>query len=228
MKTLSVTAVALSMVSGFALAGTSSLFGVPNDSTSGTYYVGAGMGKASDNRCNSGNTLVDDLNTVAGTNVANNLDCSEASAWKVYAGYRLSPTVSVEGAYLHLGERETGATLPGATATTNINPNPVTIKSKATGVSVTGVASAPLSDELSIFGKMGAVFWDNEDSITVKNASNTQVLKEAKVTSDGTDLTLGAGAEYKLDENWAVRGEYEHFNGLDANMYSIGATFSSL
>ena len=75
---------------------------------------------------------------------------------------------------------------------------------------------------------MGAVFWDNEDSITVKNASNTQVLKEAKVTSDGTDLTLGAGAEYKLDENWAVRGEYEHFNGLDANMYSIGATFSSL
>lgn len=223
MKTLSVTAVALSMVSGYALAGNSSLFGVPSDSTSGTYYVGAGMGKASDNRCNRGNTLVDDLNTVAGTNVANNLDCSEASAWKVYAGYRLSPTVSVEGAYLHLGERETGATLPNAPTT-----NTITIKSKATGVSVTGVASAPLSDELSLFGKMGAVFWDNEDSITVKDASNTQVLKEAKVASDGTDLTLGAGAEYKLDENWAVRGEYEHFNGLDANMYSIGATFSSL
>lgn len=83
---------------------------------------------------------------------------------------------------------------------------------KVTGISAAGVYSMPVADKLEAFGKAGMVAWKSDS--TAKN---------------GTDFLLGAGATYKLDDNWGVRGEYERIGGdIKANMYSVGAVFSTL
>ena len=44
----------------------------------------------------------------------------------------------------------------------------------------------------------------------------------------GSDLLLGAGADYKVNENWGIRGEYEHVGGLmKSHAYTMGATYST-
>ena len=69
----------------------------------------------------------------------------------------------------------------------------------------------PVADNLEAFGKAGMIAWDSDG------------------TDSGTDFLLGAGATYKMDENWGVRGEYERIGGdIKANMYSVGAVFSTL
>lgn len=86
---------------------------------------------------------------------------------------------------------------------------------KATGISGAGLYKMPVSDDIEAFGKAGFMAWE---------ASNAT----SGGTADGTDVLLGAGATYKIDDNWGIRGEYEHVGGdLKANMYSLGATFST-
>lgn len=134
------------------------------------------------------------------------IDC-KSTGWKLFGGYKLSPNLAVEGGYYSLG-----------TAKEEVQPG-TTAEVSASGVGMTGVASYPVADEVDMFAKGGIMMWEAEGKVT-----GFPTQKE-----DGTDLLLGVGAAYKLDNNWGIRGEYEHVGGdLKANMYSIGATFSSL
>ena len=221
MKRLSLCVMALTALSNAAYAGGGSLFGTSTDKLSGTYYMGAGIGKTNDNGCDSTSSINDNINTASNTKIAMAIDCSSTNAWKAYAGYRLSPTIALEGAYVKFGEHESSLQVANSATTADH----MSIKSKANGLNVSGVASAPLSDSLNLFGKMGALFWKNKTNVELTENSTT--VGKGSLSQDGTDVSLGAGAEYKVNDNWGIRGEYEHFNGLDANMYSVGATFSS-
>lgn len=84
-----------------------------------------------------------------------------------------------------------------------------------TGLGLAGVAAMPVGEQLEVFGKAGVMKWTDE------SVSGTE-------RSD-SDMLLGIGASYIMDDNWGIRGEYETVDGdIDASMYSIGATFSTL
>ncbi|HRJ52588.1 MAG TPA: porin family protein [Candidatus Thiothrix moscowensis] len=88
---------------------------------------------------------------------------------------------------------------------------------EAVGMSLSGLYKVPVSDKLDVFGKAGMMAW------------RVSPLYDSGAEASNTDFIYGAGSTYKLNENWGVRGEYEHIGGdLDANMYSLGAVFSSL
>lgn len=61
-----------------------------------------------------------------------------------------------------------------------------------------------------MFGKVGLMAW--EESAKTNNATNGILA--------GSDLLLGAGADYKVNENWGIRGEYEHVGGLTKSHYT--------
>ncbi|EIJ33071.1 outer membrane beta-barrel protein [Thiothrix nivea] len=193
----------------------------------GAMYGGVSVGQSSDGACEANNTLIDGINattqSLLGTSVVSNFGCPNTTAWKVYGGYKIAPNLAVEGAYVNFGDAESTATV-AALPPINNNANPVTTTTSATGFGASGVASAPVTDEINLFGKMGFLAWEKENkaSSTVLGMNETLTQK-----TDGVDLSLGAGAEYKIDENWGVRGEVEHFDGLNANLYSVGATFST-
>lgn len=129
------------------------------------------------------------------------------SNWKAYGGYQFTPEMSVEAGYHKIGEVKDVLA----------NGDDLSI----TGLSAAGLYTMPIADNLKAFGKAGIMAWDSNAARVRDDGS--------KVPFDGTDLLLGAGATYKLDENWGIRGEYEHVGGdLDANMYSVGAVFSTM
>jgi opacity protein-like surface antigen len=219
---------AASSSSSVVFAGGSSLFGSApnaNSNAAGAMYGGASLGKTSDGGCDANNTLIDNANTLVGSNLLGKRDCSSANAWKVFGGYKVAPNLAIEGSYVNYGKSTENSTVPVIPGINN-EPNPVSVTTKATGFGASGVASAPVTDELSLFGKMGAMSWKKESKTMVWNSTKTASMDQT-VDSSGVDLSLGAGADYKIDDNWGIRGEYEHLNGLDSNMYSVGATYTT-
>ena len=188
---------------------------------SGSFYGGASIGKSTNGACES---MADQAQAIAGTLVGN-VTCESPNAWKVFGGYNVTSNVAIEGSYVNFGEQGFDAALPANVLLGNKSDNPISAKGKATGIGVAAVAKAPVMDQFSLFGKAGLMAWQNKGTATVGNVKGMDLTSDVK--TDGVDLTLGAGAEYKIDDNGGIRGEYEHVNGLEANMYSVGATFSS-
>ena len=124
-----------------------------------------------------------------------------ATAWKGLAGYQLNRNFSAEGGYGQIGK--VNVTGPGGNA-------------EITGRAweAVGIGAYPVSDVFSIFGKLGyfkARFKLNTVGITTKESTS--------------DFTWGFGGRYDFSKQFAMRAEYQHYEGLDANVYGITAIF---
>lgn len=194
-----------------------SLFG-GDESGAGTMYGGASIGQSSDSTCNS---VSDQAGALLG-----NIECPTPSGWKVFGGYKVAPNLAVEGAYIDLGEAESDGVIPVIPGVNSV-ANAASLSTNSTGFNVSGVASTAATDELSVFGKAGLMAWNKDTTAIVQQVGATGATVTQESSNDGIDLSLGAGAEYKINDNWGVRGEVEHFDGLNANLYSVGATFST-
>ncbi len=121
------------------------------------------------------------------------------SGAKLLGGYQFNEYFGVEGAFVDLGDFD----IPLSTDTLSQE-----------GVTIQAVGRYPLGDHFSVFGKAGFFRWDVETSTA---------------DDDGTDNTFGFGGEYRLNDNWALRAEWERFSdvsGGDIDMISFGATYS--
>ncbi|OQX07065.1 MAG: hypothetical protein BWK73_28960 [Thiothrix lacustris] len=198
-----------------------SVFGGSESNTvsdTGTMYGGASIGKTSDSTCSS---VADQAGALLG-----DIECPTSNGWKVFGGYTVAPNLAVEGAYIDLGETSTAGVIPVIPGINSV-ANAAGLATTATGLNVSGVASVAATNEVKLFGKAGMMLWDKETTATVNNVGPTSATVVQASKTDGVDLSLGAGAEYKINDNWGVRGEVEHFDGLNANLYSAGATFST-
>jgi opacity protein-like surface antigen len=141
-------------------------------------------------------------------------------AWKAFGGVRVNPMVGAELSYNQMGK----TSMNGKTGS-----SPATMENTLTGTSVAGVGYVPVAPNIEAFGKAGAIFWQRETSATA--GSKTEQSKD-----DGTSPLLGAGAQYQLNGNLHLRGEWEHMFNLnsdsdyetDADLYSIGLMYSTL
>lgn len=82
-----------------------------------------------------------------------------------------------------------------------------------------GTGRLHLNDQFSLMGKFGGYYWEQELSAL-----------GSTVDDDGFDVLLGAGAEFKPTDGFAVRAEWVRFFGggdvdLDAPSVNIVATF---
>jgi OOP family OmpA-OmpF porin len=91
---------------------------------------------------------------------------------------------------------------------------------EVTGFNVAALGSFPISEQFSVFGKLGLFVWDAE-------ASDTTGGVPFEATADGTDVSLGLGVSYNFTRNFGVRAEWELFktDEADATLLSIGAVF---
>lgn len=131
---------------------------------------------------------------------------------KFFGGFRLSPNFALEAAYVDLGEVRYSGTF---------GPDPVVNgRIEVTGVNLSGVLSAPISPQLTLFGKAGLFLWDAE-------ANDVTGGVPFSASQDGTDLSFGIGASYAVARNIGLRAEWEFFESVDAdaNLLSIGVEF---
>jgi hypothetical protein len=121
-------------------------------------------------------------------------------AWKLFAGFHFLQFFAVEGGYRDLGS-----------PSTNVAGND--LKLSTTAWDVAGLAGIPLGP-VYLFGKLGAVWWDSE--VTVSGV---------KDSDDDVGFEAGIGASIDL---WKIqlRGELEYLD-IDegALMYTVGAAW---
>ena len=128
---------------------------------------------------------------------------ASATGFKAIAGWRFIDWLAVEANYVDLGSGDDNG-----------------IETDVNGVSLSAVGFVPVGP-VDLFARVGAVNW-NADF----DAPNLGVSE----SDDGTDLTYGVGAQFRV---WSlsIRGEYEIFDISDADtvdMFSIGVTWTFL
>ncbi len=120
------------------------------------------------------------------------------SSFKIFGGYQFTKNIAVEAALVDLGEFD----FLGL-------PNALEQWGLAYGI----VGIVPVGHNGAVFAKAGFFDW------SVDYLSRT--------VDEGTDLTLGVGAEYGFD-NWGVRVEWERFSDVsdaDVDLFSAGVIY---
>ena len=149
--------------------------------------------------------------------------CEEgAMSWKVFGGARLNPMFGAELAYAQLGTAEKKGVIATQTAQ---------VSNELAGYQLSGVAYLPINvvPHLELMGKGGAMFWERTTQETLNTTSKHS-------TDQGISPLVGLGAQYQLNPNLHLRGEWEHvFNAgsgsdheTDADNYSLGFMYSTL
>lgn len=126
-----------------------------------------------------------------------------ATGYKVIAGWRFLDWLAVEGNYVDFGS--TDDTVLGER-----------IEADADGLSLSALVFLPVGP-VDVFGRVGAVDW----------SADVSSVDLGDFEDDGTDLTYGVGAQFRLG-SLAFRAEYELFElgDSDVDMISVGVTWT--
>jgi OOP family OmpA-OmpF porin len=131
------------------------------------------------------------------------------SGFKVFGGYRFGPNLAVEIAYVDLGKASYSGDFFGSPVTGGAV--------KLSGLNASAVGLYPVNPRFELFAKAGLFTWDAK-------ASDTTGGVPFSSKENGTDLSLGIGANYYFTNNVGARLEWEHF-AVDpgaASMLSAG------
>lgn len=121
--------------------------------------------------------------------------------WRILAGYDFNENFAVEGSYVNSGEAED--TLFG---------EDIEVEMTAFTFSVVGLL--PVSDAMSLFGKLG--YYSGEQEITVDGFT---------LDEDEDGFAAGAGVRFNTSDNFAIRGEFDWFDTELDEVWSIGVGF---
>ncbi len=118
---------------------------------------------------------------------------SDDTAWKVFAGWRMTRNFAAEVAYINLGSPE-DEIIPGITLTTETD-----------GFAPYLVGTLPIGDWFEVFAKAGYYWYDTERRV------DTAIGSASEDDSDST-FTWTAGMGINFFERINVRLEYEQFD----------------
>jgi long-chain fatty acid transport protein len=130
---------------------------------------------------------------------------TRSEGWKVYGGYQFNKYLGVEGGYANLNDM-TGRT---GTVVTNMDTDAWTLGA---------VVSYPLTEKLSVMGKLGAAYMLTD--VNVKAGTALTV----RGGDDGYEPNYGVGVSYALLDFLSLRAEWERFDRkeYDIDLMSAG------
>ena len=185
----------------------------------GGWYIGGNVGQS--------RAKIDDARIAAqlrgaGLATSSIFDNNRDTGYKLFAGYRISPTFAIEGGYFNLGRfGYLATTVPAGTLSGNI---------KLQGLNLDGVATLPVTDQLSVFGRLGLNYAQARDSFSSTGA----VLAPANPNPGKSQLNykFGAGLQYDFTQALGMRLEAERYRINDAvgskgdiDLVSIGLVY---
>lgn len=178
----------------------------------GLYLYGS-VGQATTDRKAQADAAITGAGITAFTSQADDTD----TGYKLQLGYRFNPYFAVEGGFVSLGKYtyRADATAPiAATRDASIEID---------GWSLGIVPSAPLSQNVSLFAKVGVFGYDLKF-----DCSGTGVPCTNPSRSDsGTPVYYGAGIGWSLAPHWFLRAEYEIYRDIGESLNTDGTTGTS-
>jgi OOP family OmpA-OmpF porin len=126
----------------------------------------------------------------------------EDTAFSVFGGYQLNKYLGLETGYVDFGKIEptdNGTALESDTAY------------------LTAVGTLPITDKFLAYAKAGVHSWNVDEEMPGLIGSD----------DSGTDPTYGLGAQYRLTDKVALRGEYSRFEmeDLDVDLAQMQVRF---
>ena len=205
-------------VAAIALFGTvASSWVIAQDSTTGP-YIGANVGTT---RAQFNNDSVNNTLFGQGFTVNSRTEDNRDTGYKIFGGYQLNRNFAVEGGYFDLGRFNYALnTTPLGTFTSD---------TRVRGLNLDLVGMLPLSEQFSVFGRVGAAYAQSRS-----NFANTGVspLVNSPSSRNDTNLKVGIGMQYAFTEALALRAELERYrisdpirNRGNIDMASIGLVY---
>lgn len=121
--------------------------------------------------------------------------------WRLVAGFDLTDTFAIEGAYVNSGEAEDD--IMGAD-----------VEAELTAFTVSAIALIPVSDSTTLFGKLGLYTGESEVSAFGLTEDDDE---------DG--LTIGAGVRFQTSDRLTLRADFDWFDTDLDSLWSIGVGF---
>ena len=199
-----------------------SSFVIAQDSTTGP-YIGANLGTT---RAHSNNDSINSTLAGQGFTVTSRTEDNSSTGYKLFGGYQLNRNFAVEGGYFDLGRfnYSVSTTGPGITG-----PGTFTSDTRVRGLNLDLVGILPLTDQFSVFGKIGAAYAQSRANFT---RTGTMPLSGSPSSRNDTNLKVGLGMQYAITEALAVRAEVERYRVSDPvrnrgniDMASIGLVY---
>jgi OmpA-OmpF porin, OOP family len=139
-------------------------------------------------------------------------DADNNDAWKVYGGWQLNKWLAAELAYIDMGES-------GFRSSTNAGL-PFSGELETWGITAHAVAQFPVPigalDRLSVLGKLGTIYYDQESNANFPGTSSDR---------DGFAWAWGFGAQYTFSERLGVRAEWERFEHIDIDAWTVSLNY---
>jgi OOP family OmpA-OmpF porin len=132
-------------------------------------------------------------------------DDNRDGAFKFFGGYRLSPNFALEGGYFDLGKfGYTAATVPAGT---------LTGQARVRGLNLDLVASLPVTEKLSVFGRAGVTRAQARDTF---RGTGLVVVNNPNPRERATNAKFGFGLDYAFTPLLSGRAEIERYRIDDA------------
>ena len=179
-KAISATA---AVIGSIGLLASLSANAADTDNPSGL-YIGAGWGQF--------NLDVDDLGDA--TDAISDIAESDDNAWKLFAGYRFSPYIAVEAAYIDFGSPGDQFDASGTHGNYQLD---------ISGFAPYLIGTIPLGP-IELFGKVGYYFYDVDLHVDIDAPG-----PDIDSSSSENDFLWGGGVGLTLAERLHLRAEYE-------------------
>ena len=129
----------------------------------------------------------------------------EDTGFKVFGGYQFSPYFALEGGYFDLGEYGFNAVMvPAATFRGDI---------EVKGINLDAVLKYPLTDKLSVLGRVGVTRAETEGSFS---SSGAALVSTASTRELDNNVKYGVGLQYDFTNALAMRFELERYRINDS------------
>lgn len=153
---------------------------------------------------------------------ANIIDHNRDNGYKVFGGYHFNRFLALEGSYFDLGRFNFAAsTTPPGTLNGEI---------RLRGFGLDAVLNAPLTEQFSVFAKVGANYAQARDRFS---ASGAVTVPNSAPRKTEFNPKLGIGMHYALTDALALRGEFERYrindavgNRGDVDLLTVGLVYS--
>ncbi|MBF0133058.1 MAG: outer membrane beta-barrel protein [Magnetococcales bacterium] len=113
-----------------------------------------------------------------------------------------SPSMGVELGYIRFGDQKGNFSVP---------PVGLSYNSSVEGLTASVTISKPLTEEVSLLGKSGALIWYSDMDVSLVGTATGLSFASTARKDSGISFTAGAGIEYDVTQRFSLRSEMEYF-----------------
>jgi len=164
------------------------------------FYIAGSLGHSS---ISANGGTIDAANLRNGFLASSTVPDNNDTAAKFDLGYRLGQNFAIEFGYAYLGQAS-------FTSTTDVSTVVGKVKGDLLNLDLVGLW--PMTQNFAFLARAGVYRW------TAKTDMPSPAGGLASSTDHGWDYKFGAGLQYDVTKSFALRAEWERYNGLGADM----------